>query len=262
MLAEERKDLIISKLEKSGSMSTKELLEILGISSMTLWRDITSLEKQGVLKRIHGGITAVKKSKKSGIAENAVSAKRLINEHKKLALAEYAVETFVAPGDIITLEGGTTVASIVQFLDKLAETITILTNSMYICNLATQYNYEYNLVCSGGILRKISNTFVGPSAQTFFDAHKSNILFISSAGFDSEIGLTDPNPLEVQVKQNMINNADKVIALLDSSKFDIHSLMKVVDFKNIDVFVTDNDIKPEDRAFLMTADFDLRIVDL
>ncbi|QSH41510.1 DeoR/GlpR family DNA-binding transcription regulator [Lentisphaerota bacterium ZTH] len=262
MLAEERKEVIISRLEKSGSMSTKELLEVLGISSMTLWRDINSLEKQGVLKRIHGGITAIKKPKRSGIAENTVSVKRLINEGKKLALAEYAVRNFISPGDIITLEGGTTVASIVQFLEKLAETITILTNSMYICNLVTQFNYEYNLVCSGGILRKISNTFVGPSAQAFFNSHKSNILFISSAGFDNETGLTDPNPLEVQVKQNMIQNADKVIALLDSSKFDVHSLMKVVDFKDIDIFVTDSCIKPEDKAFLMTAGFDLRVVEL
>ncbi|TVP82125.1 MAG: DeoR/GlpR transcriptional regulator, partial [Puniceicoccaceae bacterium] len=92
---------------------------------------------------------------------------------------------------------------------------------------------------SGGILRPVSGTFVGPDAIRFFRKKQADLFFMTVTGLDQSNGLTDPNPLEIEVKRAMIQAAKQTVLLIDESKFGVSSLCPVVPLRRIDGLVTD-----------------------
>lgn len=95
------------------------------------------------------------------------------------------------------------------------------------------------LLCAGGILRPDSCTFVGPLAERFFREFHAHRLFLSATGLTLREGVTDPKILETQVKRAMIASAQEVVMLMDSSKFGVRSMLKVIDFSEIRMLITD-----------------------
>ena len=165
------------------------------------------------------------------------------NALKKKAIAEHAARELVKPGQVICLEGGTTVAGLVEFLEY--DNLTLLTNSFEVCHEVAGKGSDINLMISGGLFRGTSETFIGPAAIDFFEKHSFDTLFLSATGLSVKDGLTDPNPLESQVKQAMAKSAGKVVVLMDSTKFGVRSLMSVLSIKDIDVVVTDDNVPEE-----------------
>ncbi|MFL7869561.1 MAG: DeoR/GlpR family DNA-binding transcription regulator [Anaerolineales bacterium] len=234
MLINERRKKIVEIVNVEENISNKELSQRLDVSEMTLWRDLKELESQGMIRRVRGGVA---KERNSFLREPQFDAKQKIHIQEKLAIARYAAENFVTDGDIIILEGGTTVASMVQFL--IYDDLTILTNGFKTIMQALPSLCDMSLMICGGILREPSYTLVGPQAEAFFAGFQAHKFFVSGSGLSVENGLTDLNLLEIQVKIAMWNSAERTILLMDSSKFGKSSLASIVRLESIDILVTD-----------------------
>lgn len=239
MLTQERQRLISAWILQSGNARVGELSEKFGVSEMTIWRDLKALEDQGIIERVRGGaLSKMSRDDNKTSLEPFFESKQELYSEQKRQIARYAAEHFVEDGDIIVLEGGTTVASMVPFIKR--ERLTILTNALPILVMGTQYLTGVTLMGCGGILREASRTFVGPQAERFFSEFRAQKLFVSATGLTLEHGLTDPNPLEISVKRAMHKCASRTILLLDSSKFGFQSLAPILSFHEIDTLITDS----------------------
>jgi DeoR/GlpR family transcriptional regulator of sugar metabolism len=234
MLINQRLSKIVEFVNTEANISAKELSQRLQVSEMTIWRDLKKLETQGLLRRVRGGVS---KENFSPSGEPQFDAKQKVHNKEKMAIARYAAKNLVNDSEIITLEGGTTVAGMVPFL--VYHHLTVLTNGFKTVMQALPYLSQMNFMISGGILRDISYTLVGPQAEAFFAGFQAQKFFMSGTGITPENGLTDPNPLEIQVKRAMWHSAEKVILLMDSSKFGKRSLASILPLESIHILVTD-----------------------
>jgi DeoR/GlpR family transcriptional regulator of sugar metabolism len=164
-------------------------------------------------------------------------SKQVLNKEKKRVIARFAVEHFVEDNDIIILEAGTTVGAMIPFLKQ--SNLTVLTNGLGNLNDLSCCVPHISVIGCSGILRNVAYTFVGPQAEDFFRGIRAHTLFLSATGLSLPEGITDPNPLEIQVKRAMAQSASQIILLLDSSKFGVRSLTQVVPLEQIHKFVTD-----------------------
>jgi len=241
MLVPDRHRLLLQRLEESGSLRVQGLDRELGVNVMTIWRDLRLLERRGLLRRVHGGAVRTDRS-----VEPAFRLKQQHALAKKRLIAATAAEHYAKAGDIVMLEGGTTVAELLTHLP--ARDLTLLTNSLPILSRAHALGRGWQIRTSGGSLSPVSGNFVGPEAVGFFKKNFANTFFMSATGLDLDHGLlTDPNPVEIEVKRAMAVASQRVVLLLDSSKIGIRSASEVLPLAEIDVLVCDDGL---DRAAL------------
>ncbi len=253
--AQRRRDML-KMIAAQGVGTIAELSQLYGVSEMTIRRDLKALEQEGHLVYTHGGALAPLLLD----AEPLYPARRYHLAEQKKLLARYAVNSFVNHNDIIILEGGTTIAAMTPFLAE-KENLTVVTNGLHVTNELRALLPGSTIICTGGILREVSFTFVGPVAEGFFRQFYARKVFLSGLGFTLETGLTDPQMIDTQVKKAMIDSADQVIVLLDSSKFGQRSFTSVVRPTDIDVLITDSGAPPDVLDELRAVGVDLHIVE-
>lgn len=235
LLSGQRRQLILEEIEVKGASTIVALGQKFDVSEMTIRRDLQALEASGFIERTHGG--AVRK--RTTIVADSYALKRKLAAAEKKQIARFAAENLVENGDIIIVEGGTTVITMIPYLAS-KKNLTVVTHSLYATNELQHLIANTTVICTGGILRDESYTFVGPLVERFFHEFHANKVFLSSTGFTLEKAFTDPSMLETQIKRAMIASADKVIVLLDSSKFGVRSLATVFRPHEIDILVTDD----------------------
>ena len=222
-----------------------------GVSEMTIRRYLKVLEDSGLIKRTYGG--AVRWPTVQVEPPLLARDKRLpLATDQKTRIARFAAQNLVQSRDIIIIEGGTTATAMVPYVADWDD-LTVVTNGLATAEeLRRQLPWSATLLCPGGILRPDSCTFVGHIAERFFREFHAHRLFLSATGLTLREGITDPNILEIQVKRAMIQSAHEVVLLLDSSKFGVRSLMKVIDWSEVHLLVTD-DAAPADMLDALRA---------
>jgi DeoR/GlpR family transcriptional regulator of sugar metabolism len=254
LMNEHRRQLIVNLVIAREAVTADELAAEFNVSHMTIWRDLTALEKANKLRRIRGGAVRLESVVQ---VEPLFSNKRSMNRDKKVAIARYAVEHFVHDNDIIILEAGTTAATMIEYLDH--SNLTLITNGLATLKEAAPSIPDITLMSCGGILRDTSLTFVGPQAVSFFQNLRADTFFASATGITIHDGLTDPNPLEIQVKQAMANSARRIVALIDSTKFGVRSLAALCPVTAIQALITDDGAPAPDIAQLRALGIDVHI---
>lgn len=243
MITHDRHQLLLSRLGETGSIQVAGLAELLGVTPMTIWRDLRLLEEQGLLRRVRGGAILADSTGEPEFRHKVQHASA-----EKQRIAAFAARNHVRDGDTIIVEGGTTVACIMDHLQH--NRLGLMTNSLPILTRAYEIGKPWHIHASGGVLSPVSGNLVGPEAVAFFAGKHAQIFFMSATGLDPETGaLTDPNPVEIEVKRAMAASAKHVVLLLDSSKLGIRSTQQVLPLKNIEVLITDKKI---DRKHLKT----------
>ncbi|MFP4358474.1 MAG: DeoR/GlpR family DNA-binding transcription regulator [Puniceicoccaceae bacterium] len=222
---------ILDKLKRDGQVRNAELADEFMVTPMTLWRDLRLLEERGQLRRMRGGAVAKGVEEEPGFFVKTPRA-----AEAKQAIARRAVR-FLEEGDILILDGGTTVAALTR--QTLPARLTVLTNSLPIANELMHHPSRPSVQLAGGLLRPESGTVVGREALAFFGRRRANKLFMSATGVDAEAGITDPNPQEIEVKQAMLASAQQVYLMADASKFGHVSLMQTMPLRRINALVTD-----------------------
>ena len=252
MLPIQRKEFILKRLSENKSDSIANLSSLLNVSEMTVRRDLRRLEEEGMVELLHGGALLV--------GEPGFSEKEHSEMEIKGKIAKYSVEKFVKDNEIIVMEAGTTVSMMCNYFNRY-KNLTILTNGLDTLNILRKLVPSSTVMSSGGILRDVSHTFVGPIAEEFFKQFHPNVAFFSASGCTIKQGFTDPNILEAQIKHAMYQSAKQRIMLIDSTKFGVCSLFTTFSLKDIDIIVTDKGIDQETLQELKNQNVEVHIVD-
>jgi DeoR/GlpR family transcriptional regulator of sugar metabolism len=199
-------------------VTVAELEEQFGVSSMTARRDLDGLERRGLARRTHGGavlpaFTAHEDSFASRL-EVAADAKRA------LAVAAAAA---VQPGESLFLDSSTSAYHVARALLDRGVQATVITNSLPVMELVgTHPSAAIELVAVGGMLRRLTRSFVGPFAVHTVLGHIADRLYFSVKGVTADGALTDPDSLEAEVKRAMVAHSEQPVLLLDESKLTTH----------------------------------------
>jgi len=247
MLQIERQNELLQWLHQKGFLSTSAVANHFGISQMTVWRDITELEDQGLVKRVHGGLalpdwelgTEAGLEPVSTVSQNTYTFPPGLQDPKRLALGKYVANEIIRSGDDLILEGGTTVACVIPFLE--ANNITLITNGLNTLTLAQVHDTIQTVLCCGGVLNQPNAIFIGPQAENFFHSYRVDRALISASGLTLREGLVDPSPIYDSMKRVMCRSARQRIAMLDSTKVGKSALSRVMGLTEFDILITNQD---------------------
>lgn len=234
MNTEQRRSIIARRLTEEHTVGVGALARDLGVSGMTVRRDLAELERQGVARRVHGG--AVRETQRS--FEPSLIARYDVNAAEKRRIGRAAL-TLLQSGDSIAVDMGSTMLYFAAELRGAQDLrLIILTPSLMIASELSD-NPAYVLIVSGGVVRRGEHSLTGEVATDLFRRYNVDKLFISLAGISARNGLTEFNMEDAAVKRAMIQSANTVIALVDSSKFEKVALCTVASLESVDVLITD-----------------------
>ena len=251
MLPKERLQIISQIVEDEGKVYVGKLSKKFNVSEETIRRDLEKLEAQGILIRSHGGaILNYEKMMKEkpfySMVKKNVENEKYIAE-KVLDFIK-AGSTIVANSDSITLEA--------LKLIKNRNDVTVITNSIMVLQELSQS--KLNIISTGGSVNPKSLSFEGSITQNTIKKYNVDIALIDCQGMDISKGILDSNEAEVEIKRTMIKQADKVILLVENTKFDKTSLVKLFDYKDIDCIVTDK--KPREEWMNLLESHNIEII--
>lgn len=216
LLPEERRRLVAERIREVGSVTVGLLEAEFGISPMTARRDLKALEREGRARRTHGGAVLPEFARHEDSFEKRFEES--VDAKGRLALA--AVEMLGA-GETVFVDSSTTAYGAVRLILDRGLRVTVLTNSGPIVDLfARAAAPGAELVGVGGSFRKLTLSFVGPHATRTVAGHFADKCLFSVKGVTAEGYLTDPDPLETEVKRAMISRSAEPILLADGSKFE------------------------------------------
>lgn len=227
-----RKTYILKEIESHGVASISDLASDLSVSEMTIRRDLTDLEKEGMVRRVRGG--AINASGRS--YEPPLTLREQQNIQAKELIGKRAAE-MVLEGNSIALDVGSTTLEVAKNLEG-KRNITVLTASLLIANQLSSYP-DIRTVISGGILRQGENSMVGELARRAFEGLFVDQLFLAVGAIDEHKGLTEYNWDDTLVKKSMIRCSKEVILVADSSKFDRVAFAFVAQFDAIHHLITE-----------------------
>ena len=248
LLPGERRRLIEERLRDHGSVSVAALEAEFAISPMTARRDLVELERQGLARRTHGGAILPGLSSH----EDSFFQRLEVRVEEKERLAEAALAQ-LSPGDAVFVDCSTTAYFAARRVVRDNFRCTLLTNAVPIMELVSESESpQLDLIGMGGTLRKLTRSFVGPQAVAGIETHFADQVVFSVAGLSDDGHLTDPDPLEAQIKRSMIRRARRAILLVDDSKFDRAALSVIADVTEVNVIlaagVSDRSLMPLRRA--------------
>ncbi len=235
MLAFERRMALAELLKANPVLTVDELVRRFGVSAQTMRRDFKYLSDRGLLTRTHGG--AVARSAEALGFEGTFKLRIAENAPQKAAIARAALD-LVVPGSTVMMDASTSVLALAQRLPRDAELHAIVNALPIGSELSRRSGVTTTLI--GGTLRPTSLSASGPLAETMLRRLFADTAFISARGLSLERGLTEANPAESALKEIMIANATRVVALVDSAKFERTALSFFGPVTDIDIVVTDD----------------------
>ncbi len=246
LLALERSQRILSLLEQHGTLSNATLARTLGVSNMTVRRDVLDLEHRGLLRRIHGGV------EHASSPDAGFSLRSRQQRGAKRAIGQTAA-ALVRDGETVYLDAGSTALELARSLrGRKLERVRIVTHAI---NIAHEFAglKGFSLVQVGGEIFGQTFAATGPLALETLSHLRFDRLFLGAQGFSVNEGLTDSNLLEVEVKKAAIRQAREVIVLADSSKWRRVSFARVAPLSAVSTLITDGGFPLEDRTTLSEA---------
>ena len=252
MLAEERRDLLLELVRGRRFASLPELAEELAVSESTVRRDLDQLEEQGTARRIHGGVLYTGVSPKLPHFD----AQQPGEWDKKKAIAAAAVE-LIEDGDAILFDGGSTTYEVARLL--VGRPLHVVTTSLPVANLfASDGNSD--LVLIGGNICPRSGVARGPYTDRMLSMVRVRRTIFSVAGIHDE-GFFNNDLLLVETERAMMQTADEVIVVVDSTKLGRKSLTHLCSLEAVHHLVVDDGISQQWRTKIQAAGVDLIVAD-
>lgn len=241
MLVEERRQKLSDIVSRRGYVPLPELVAEMGVSESTVRRDLEVLHESGVLRRTHGGATAVSELTSLPAFEERSGKQKA--EKRKIA---EKVASMIGDGETILLDGGTTTFEVARQL--AGRSLVVVTNSLPIASLLAS-SKETDVVLIGGFVYPKTGVALGPIARQAIESLHVDRLVMSVGGL-TERGLFNGNMLLVETEQAMIRCADETIVVADHTKFGKQALAFLDDWSNIDRVVVDDQVTPEGLAMV------------
>ena len=254
LFLQERLNQILELLQRQGRVSVADLAARFDVSAVTIRNDLTTLERQGLLLRTHGGAVL----KPSPAAEPlAFALRKDLHQEEKERIGR-AAAALVRDGESIALDASTTAWQIARHLKDRRE-LTVVTNGLFIA-LEFLNSPGVTVVMPGGMLRPASASLVGDQGACILDRYHVQKGFFGGGGFTLEEGLTDTNQYEVELKQRMVERSKEVIAVVDSSKWGQVTFAALVALDRLDRVITDDGAPPDMIAALRQRGIEVMLV--
>jgi len=234
-----RQRRIIDCLNGDAMTSVRDLSQQLQVSTVTIRQDLSLLEDEGFLKRVHGG----------AVLESAddISKRLVVNYEKKQRIA-LAAASYVKEGESILIESGSTNAILVKELGK-REGVTIITSNAFIARQLKKVEHA-SIILLGGLYQHESESLVGKLAKLCLDNLNFTKAFIGVDGFSREAGFTSTDMMRAEISAHIVKKGAEVFVVTDSSKFGKVQLTNLFYPSDVDYVITDDGIPPADKAFL------------
>ena len=245
-LAQRRHELILREVRRARAVRVTDLAELLGVSDMTVRRDLETLDEAGLLNKVHGGATVpdLPSSFEPGFA-----AKSLRNTAEKDAIAR-AAAALVPPGAAVGITAGTTTYRLATELLAVPG-LTVITNSLGVAELLTEDgSTDRTVVLTGGV-RTPSDALVGPVAVGALRTLHLDLVFLGIHGMAQGAGFTTPNLLESETNRAFVAAAGRLVVLADHTKWGVIGLSEIADLGDADVLVTDDGLSSVAREHLV-----------
>jgi DeoR/GlpR family transcriptional regulator of sugar metabolism len=239
LLAEERRRKVLGLLEKQGRVTVHELTEQFGVSPVTMRADLDALSETGALVRSHGG--AVRRLDPA--LDYPVEFKESVHHAEEVRIGQAAAR-LMKSGQTAILNCGTATLQVARHirLQKL-KGISVITNALHVAAELAQAS-NVSLIMIGGILRQLSNSFVGPQAEHMLSELHADHLFLAVEGLDLEVGPTTPDILEAQLSGRMIRISTEVTIVADASTIGKRSVAAIAGMSSIHRLITDDRVSP------------------
>ena len=241
-LPAERRARILELLRGRGVVRAGELVDVLGVSEVTVRRDLARLERQGLLERTRGGAVPSGRTSSVVVPPERPAEKRAIGR---------AAAALVRPGDTVFLNGGSTTLEVFR---HLAVPATVITNNVLVA--LEPANRDVELLLLGGHVRPdpAERTVVGPFATEALRRTFATRAFLGIGGLDVEHGVTTPVAAEAEIARSMVEQTrEQVVVVADASKLNAVSDFGVCPLARVDVLVTDAVVSERDRSVLEQA---------
>jgi DeoR/GlpR family transcriptional regulator of sugar metabolism len=234
--ARQRRDLIARYIRDRTQVKMADLMKEFGLTDTSIRRDLSILEKEGMLRRVHGGAV----STSEGLQIMDFEDRRAHFRTEKRMIGASASE-FIHPKDVVLFDSGTTVLQVAKHISSSLRQIgslRIVTNSILLLDEVGLWASP-NLLLLGGIYLPEHRATVGPEVLESLKKISAQRVFLGCDGLTLDGGITTAHPLIAEAGRAMASSAEQVIVLADHSKLGIAGFVPIMDIDNIDVLITD-----------------------
>ncbi|MBQ6829779.1 MAG: DeoR/GlpR transcriptional regulator [Clostridia bacterium] len=232
MLAIERRNMILARLQSEGKVIVADLSREFDVTEETIRRDLEKLDNEGLAKKTYGG-AVLNQNLNTDVPFNV---RKRSNVELKQRIAE-KIAALIQDGDFLMLDASTTAIHVAKSI-KNRKNITLITNSVEIL-LELSDKEGWNVLSTGGVLKQGSLSLVGSSAERMIRGYHVDLAVCSSKGIDLNMGVTESNEKDSEIKRAIFSSANHKVLAIDSTKFDRISFVRVYDLDEVDTIVTD-----------------------
>lgn len=254
---EARHEKLLDSLRKNRILTIKQLAKELQVSEMTIRRDVVLLEQEEKVTSFYGGVSLNPDDKQRTASGYAIDTELIQRTEQKRRIAQKAV-SLIESHDVILIDTGSTTGFIVDYIPEDRD-LTIYCYALNIINSACAKEF-LNVVACGGYFHKNTRMFESEEGSSLIKKTKINKAFMAARGVTDTVGITTAEPYEVNIKKAALSVSEQKILLVDSSKFGKAWYAKYADLKDIDIIITDTDIKEEHRRMIEEKGLTLYIV--
>lgn len=238
----DRRRTILESVRSRGYVGAGELARTLCVDSSTIRRDLAQLERAGLVRRTRGGVLPADPAE---AVDTPYDVRRSQHADVKRALGE-AAAALVGDGQSVIIDNGSTMYQVAAALRR-RHNLTVVTNDLMVA-LCLSEQAGHQLHMTGGVLLDTVYTLVGPGAVASLRGLHVDWVFLGAEAVHPESGITNVNVVEIAVKQAMIEAAERVVVVADSSKLGRRSLAPVCGLSTVSALVTDDGLPEADRA--------------
>lgn len=254
MYAQERQQAMAELIAKRGRLSVNELAEEYAVTTETVRRDLSVLERGGIIRRVHGGAVP---AESLTVLETAVSDRDLARSEEKDRIAKAALDFLPPAGGSILLDAGTSTARLATYLPR-DHALTVVTNAVPIAaRLAGARNVDLHLL--PGRVRRTTQAAVGDDTVAALHQLRPDVAFVGTNGISLDHGFSTPDHSEAAAKRAMVRAGRRVVVLADSSKVGLENTVRFAELTDVDVLVTDSGISKRDVNALRQRDVEVVI---
>jgi DeoR/GlpR family transcriptional regulator of sugar metabolism len=245
VLARQRQAMILEDIRRTGAVRVSDLVDRLGVSDMTIRRDLDVLAQRGLIEKVYGGATAIVGRSTDEPGFEAKSVRQLPQKEAISALAASLVKS----GTAIGLSAGTTTWTFARYLDEVPD-LTVVTNSIRVADVLQRTGRADRTVVLTGGVRTPSDALVGPVAVHTLRSLHLDMVFLGVHGMALGPGFTTPNLNESETNRALVEAGGRLVVLADHTKWGTVGISTISDLDDADVLVTDDGLTKEARELL------------
>lgn len=252
MYAEERQQAMAQLVAERGRLSVTVLAQQYDVTTETVRRDLSALERMGLVRRVHGGAVP---ANSLAVIESGLVERDAANPGQKDRIAKAALDLLPPAGATVLIDAGSTTSRLVSLLPR-DHRLVVFTHAVPVANrLASSPQVELHLL--PGRVRSTTQAAVGAETVLAISRVRADVVFLGANGVSAEHGLSTPDSEEASTKRAMVAAARQVVVLADASKIGEELPIQFARIEEVDVVITDEAIEEGDRQSFLAAGVDV-----